>query len=489
MSGVKAAAAGARWTIGCQIFVSAAQFVVSGITSRIFSPVDFGSFAAAVSLLGILTLMTTTGLPSYVLKESTLSTGQISRIRGIAAVVGAVTAACYLVVAPFWLDLLKAGEGDQYLWLMAAAQAVGPIGGVESALLRRELDLKRDTVTVLLSFVVSALAGLLLAVSLRQAWALGVPMAISPVVLAISARFLQRRGYPGGQRLNGKELFHFARKITSQNVGFMLLQQTPGWVVSSVLGAGALGQFTKGVALAQMPATALTSIQSRIAQPHWRNAGSRRSFQDAVCDAAVLSSGVAFPAFAILSANGPFVINVWLGPGWALAGTMASTLAIGFALSIPFTLIAGSLEMRGEFRPARLAQWLMAGAMVPCVVALFLTRDVLWAGWMMLLSQITALVSLICVTKWENSNTVRRLMRGLVTGCFWAAAIGGSGLGVAMMLGDGAEDSFRADATHLGVAVVVSTVVWAGTFRWHAVSGVLTRRGFILPSFFRPANP
>lgn len=486
MSRVKAAAAGAKWTIGCQIFVSLAQFVVSGITSRIFLPADFGGFAAAASLMGILTLLTTTGLPSFLLKENELSSNQIFSIRKIGAITGVLTGVFYLIVAPLWLDLLRAPEGGQYIVLMAAAQALGPIGGVESALLRRETNLKRDTVSVLLSFVASASVGLLAALSVRHAWVLAVPLTLSPLVLAVSSRCLQRQLYSRGDALNRRALFAFARKITTQNIGFMLLQQTPGWVVSSTMGAGALGNFSKGVTLAQMPATALMSIQSRIAQPHWRNAGGRAFFQDAVCDAALLSAGVAFPSFAVLAVNGPAIVNLWLGPGWEIAGSMTSTLAIGFAFSIPFTLMAGSFEMRGDFRPARVAQWAMAGTMLPCIFAMVLSRDVMWASRMLTISQVAAFVCLVSVVRWQNKRTISRLVRGLLTQTMWATVIGLSGLSVGTLVFNGFEGSAGSDLGQLAVAALVSGTVWIGTFRWHAVSGVLVRRGFKLPWLLRP---
>lgn len=482
------AVAGARWTLGCQIFVSFAQFVISGITSRIFVPAEFGGFAAALSLMGLLALLTTTGLPSFLLKEHELSSNHIGSIRRIAILTGALTATVYLALAPAWLVLLNAPEGGQYIPLLAVAQALGPISGVESALLRRETDLVRDAVTVLVSFVLAAGTGLALAVWVRQAWVLSIPLVVTPVVLAISARCLQREIYSHGQPLNKLALFDFGRRITTQNMGFMLLQQTPGWFVSATLGAGALGFFTRGVALAQMPALALTAVQSRIAQPHWRHMSGRRSFQEAVCDAALLSAGVAFPAFAVLSANGPVIIDLWLGPGWGPAGSMVSTLAMGFGLSIPFTLMAGSFEMRGDFAPARAAQWCMAGAMLPPLAAMIVTQDVMWASWTLAISQAAALVTLIACVDWHSSTLRRSLIYGFLQQTVWAAIVALGGLFVADLTSRTVQMSGGGQLLQLAVGAGVSGLIWVFTFRWHATSVMLGRRGLKLPRLLRSAN-
>lgn len=488
MSGAKIAAAGAKWTIGGQLFVSLAQFVVSGVTSRIFLPSDFGGFAAAVSLMGILALLTTTGLPSFILKEHQLSSSQVRTIRYIALISGLLTAILYIVVAPAWLDLLKASEGEQYIISMAIAQVLGPISGVESALLRREIKVKRDTITFLTAFVVSSGLGLIGAIVIREAWVLGIPLALTPIVLAISASCLQHHVYSSGDRLSGKVLFTFSRKIITQNLGFMLLQQAPGWAVSATMGAGALGHFSKGVALAQMPATALTAIQGRMAQPHWRNIRGLTSFQNAVCDAGLLSAGVAFPAFAFLSVNGSTIIKLWLGPGWELAGSMTSILAVGFAFSIPFTLMAGSLEMRGDFRPARMAQWAMAGTMLPPIAAMIMTHDVIWASRTLAIAQVAALICLISVVKWTSARIVWRFVQGLITQTLWAAIVACSGLLAVTLLPRHTGGFFEADLVKLAVAGIVSGAVWVVTFRWSATSGVLVRRGFRLHWFLRSSN-
>jgi O-antigen/teichoic acid export membrane protein len=271
-----------------------------------------------------------------------------------------------------------------------------------------------------------------------------------------------------------------------QNIGFMALQQAPGWLVTMTLGAGALGHFSRGLALAQMPATALTAVQSRIAQPHWRHMADRRSFQEAVCDASLLSAGVAFPAFAILSVNGSVIINLWLGPGWELAGSMVATFALGFGLSIPFTLMAGSFEMKGDFKPARAAQWCMTGAMLPPMVAMIMTHDVLWASYTTAISQAAGLVCLVAVVNWHSASLRKRVIYGFLQQLAWAAVIAIGGLFAADFASSTVFGS--GDLLQFAVGAGASGLIWVCTFRWHATSLMLARRGLRLPRLLRAAS-
>lgn len=488
MTAFMSAAKGAKWTLGCQLFISAAQFLVSAITSRLFLPAEFGGFAASLSLMALMTLMTTTGLPSFILKENELARNHVRSIRAMAAGVGLLTGLVYLGVAPIWLALLRAPEGIQFIALMAVAQALGPIGNVESALLRRETNLGRDATSLFVTFVLTSGAGVALALWLKQPWTLGVPAAGAPLVMALISRFLQLHVYAPGSPLQFRGMLSFSRKITVQNMGFMLLQQAPGWIVSMSLGAGALGQFSKAGSLAQMPATALTTVQSRIAQPRWRHAGGLASFQEVVSDAVLISAGLAFPAFAVLAVNGSVLLDLWLGPGWELAGAMVAPLAVGYGISIPFTLMAGSFEMRGKFAPARAAQWCMAGALIPPLTAMIVFRDVSWGGWAIVISQAAAFACLVAAVDWQSPQVRHTLIAGILKQIGWASAIGLAGF-VASRLAWGSPDpgGYR-EPLELMVAFATSGLLWVLTFRWQATSAVLGRRGLKLPRLLRPAR-
>jgi PST family polysaccharide transporter len=464
------------------------QFAIAAITARLFLPADFGGFAAALSLMGLMTLLTTTGLPSFILREHDLSRSQVHSVRLVAAVAGVLTGVAYFLAVPWWLMLLKAQEGQQFIWILALAQVLGPIASVESALLRREIRPIGDSISVLSAFIGSSGVGLALALWTRQAWTLGIPVAGNPLILAGAAYLLQRQRHQVGRLLDWGAMFTFSRKITLQNVGFLILQQVPSWLVSGALGAAALGQFSKGASLAVMPASVMTQLQGRVAHPHWRRFKSRISFEEAVRDSVLISAGLAFPAFAILAANGSAVINLWLGPGWETAGSLVGSMAIGYALSIPFTLMAGSFEMRGRFAATRAAQWCMFGALLPPLGAMILFHDPWWAGIAISLSQAAALASLIAVAPWSLPTSRRTLVTGIVRQAVWSVLIGFSGLVAGVVATAVVQNAPSRDLLQVLVAAPVSVLCWGLTFRWHPTSQTLGKRGLVLPWILRTAN-
>lgn len=480
MSKVNRTSRGITWTLGGQLITSVGQFLYSGITARIFTPAEFGGFAAALSLMGVLTLLTTTGLPSYVLKEPVLSRQQVQRLRTLAVVGGLATTGIFVLVSPFWLMVLNAQEGYAYLPLLAAGQALGPISAVESALLRREMQPARDSTSLVLAFLLANGCGLLFALFFGQAWTLALALVLQPLFLTLAARFLQQVQPQQGEQLDYGLVFGFTRRITLQNVGFLLLQKMPEWTMSSVLGAAALGNFSKGSSLSQMPSTALSAALNRVVQPRWRFFTETDLADKASRDAGLLAAAVSFPVFGFVAFNATTIVALWLGEGWDEAGVLASYVAIAAALSVPFGVLANSLEMRGNFRPVRIAQVWMLLATVPPLALLILTRDVRWGAGALVSSQ---LVALVIVAIWPSTARTRlKLGRQLLSLALWTTAISASGFAAATQLPEfGREDHVIAQLTALSVAGAVSVFLWLATFRWHGTTRVLQRRGFKIP--------
>lgn len=469
--------------------MSAGQLVYAGLTARLFTSAEFGGLAAALSLMGILSLLTTTGLPSFVLKETELGGRAILKIRLFGLLGGILSAIVFLVLVPGWLLILRAPEGHVYIGLLAVGQAIGPSAAIESALLRRELQPKKDALALLVSFLSASVFGVVMALQIRESWTLAAVIAFQSLLLAFLSRLFQSQKYAQGSPLYYRTVMGFTRKITAQNTGFFLLQRAPEWIVSASLGSGALGQFTKGASLAQMPASALHAALARALQPYWRLINQPYVADRAMNDAATLSAGIAFPVFGIVAVNAGALVDLWLGEGWEQAGALATLLAIGAGLAVPFGGLASSQEIRGNFKHVRRAQWSMAGSLLFPVLLLFTTHSIWWAAAAVPISTFVGLFVMAISSATSHAGfRVRmrsRLVRRLASLALWSAGVSVLGLVAGLEAARFVSPAGRVAeaATQIGVAGIASVLVWLLTFRWHETSRVLRRRGVRLPAF------
>jgi lipopolysaccharide exporter len=496
MSTFLVASRGVGFMIATQVIIGVGQFVYSAVTARAFTPTEFGSFAAALSLQGLLILLTTTGLPSIVLREASLTRTDVVWIRLYALIGGSIAGLIFLVLSPYWILLLGAPGGSQFLPLLAAALVIGPLAGVESSLLRREGRPTADMTTFLLAFVVPAGVAVAVVLTVREAWAMSLVTLLYPVVLGGSSAALRRMRYmePGSRRHG--ILLGFAWKVSAQNVGFLLISQASGWVLSATLGASALGAYSRAGTLAGVPGTAISTALNRAVQPHWRKLSEPESTARAIRDATLFTSNLAFPMFAILAVVGPDLAAIWLGPGWGEVGILLPWLAVAFGVQVPFGVLASSLEMRGHFSVVRLGQVGLVAGLAVGIGVFLATKDPRMAAVAAALSQVVGLLALLGAMTKTSHTKFRSLLWAVGLPAIWACGVGLfalAGIELSHDLSWRLFGNMELAATTVGVAI--SLAVWIGSFRWQPASQALAERGVPLPRFMKksqikgPASP
>lgn len=480
------ASRGAVWVLGAQLIIGVGQFLYSAVTARIFTPTEFGGFAAALSLQTLLILVTTTGLPSIILREKTLTRADVRLVRAYALAGGAIAAIAFWLVSPPWLMILKAPNGMEYVPLLTIALVLGPIASIESSMLRREGRSVADAMTFILAFAVPSAVAVLAAVTVREAWVLALVTVLNPVILGVSSALARRMRYAGIGHMRHRELLEFAWKVTVQNTVFLLIGQVPSWAVSGLLGASSLGQYSRASTLTGTPSTSLSNALNRAIQPHWRKLADETTTANAIRDTASLTANLAFPLFALLATIGPDLSVLWLGPGWEEAGELVPWLAVAFGLQVPFGMLAGSLELRGHFGPVRVAQLGLAAGLVTGLSVFVMTRDAQMAAGAAALSQATGLLALI-----GAMAKTSHLRAWSLLGAFGPPLVWSIGVGLVGFIG--VETAHNLSWTIIGSSEfasviaggVLSLLVWVATFRWQPASRVLAIRGVRLPSFMR----
>jgi lipopolysaccharide exporter len=480
---------GAGWSLAAQLTVGIGQIVYSGITARVFTPTEFGGFAAALSLQGVLMLLANTGLPSVVLKERDLTRRDVRRVRAYGLIGGLVAAVGYLLLSPVWLSVLNAPSGAVYVPLLAIALVLAPVASIESALLRREGRAFADSTVIVAAFVLPSAVGVCVALAFREAWALALVTALYPVALGVGATLNRRDRYraPGGA--GRKSLLSFATTVSAQNLIFLVLGQLPGWAVSAVLGPTSLGHYARATTLAGIPSTSLASALSRAVQPHWRKLADETTTARAMRDTAILTSSLALPLFATLVVVGPSLTSVWLGPGWEEAAVIVPWLAASCGLQVPFSVLANSLEMRGFFRAVRASQVGLASGLLAGLSLFLISRDVQVAAGATVLSQACGLLVLLLAMAKSSFLRKQSLLGAIAVPLAWAAVVGTAGLGgVAAVQTWGMSIGGSHDVAAVLAGGLAAASAWVISLRWQPVSAVMAERGMRVPRFLQASS-
>jgi len=382
-----------------QGIIAAAQIIYAAVSSRSFSSTTFGGFAAAISLQGLISLVTTSGLPSFVFRSEFVGSADRIFLRQTAACAGLLGALLYGAISLIWLPIFGP-SGGEFTPLMMLSQFFAALAGVESAIMRRESHPVRDAVALGSASVGGVLIGLGLVLTLKSSWVLAASTVLIPVLLwafsfGMRSRVAGSRSSVSARSITASQVLSYAVIVTRQNIGFFGIQQSPIWGLGLFAGSAPLGEYSRAATMTNTSFNALSAALLRGSQAQWRHLATREDFLRRLREVLAISLCAAFTPFAVLAVVGHDLLLIWLGDTWTDAADVVWILACATAAQVVFTVAANAAELRAMFSEVRTAQlWMLGGLVVP-LIGLAVFRQLEWAGIAALASQATGLIYLL----------------------------------------------------------------------------------------------
>lgn len=459
-----------------QVVVVIAQLMYGAITARILSPGAFGAFAIAVSATGVVSILLTTGLPTYLLSSRELTASSVSAAVSISIVSGGVAAGVLILGAPTWAALWNAPGSVYPMRLLSLQTVLAAPGAVQMALLRREQRSGWDAVGQTVPAVVGFACGAALAVVTRSEESLVAAPILTSVTAFAMAFLLRKHRFGLAMPAGASAILRLNRRVSTQNLFFFILTSVPIWVVSLSSSERDLGFFTRAVVIPGMASVALTLTLTRALQPYYRHITRGPQLRAALVDAAVVAATLSLPAFFGLSVLAPQVIDVWLGAGWAPSASVLSPLAVGYGLYVIFAVLSNAAEFLMLLDQVRVAQLAMVPSVAALVVVTLVTSDVMWAAWIMAAMSICGLLTLVWALAREGAIESHRVLGRLflvaLYGLFGAVAAFG-GREALKMAGE------HSQATQLVVGATSGAIALAAVLPWQPAWSAAVRRGII----------
>lgn len=472
----RAIAVGGAALLSSQIVIAISQIVYSGVTSRTLAPSAFGAYTVALSGAGLAGLLLTTGLPAFLLASTDVNAGNVASVILLAWSTGAGCALLLALGAPLWAYAWNAPESVPFSRFLALQVLFSASAAVQVALVRREGRPLADATIQAGSSVLGMSIGVVVVLNSQSALALSVtPIVTSAAMLGI-ALAARRVHYARSRPAELRRVLGFAGNVSSQNLGFFALLSSPNWVVSVAAGGTALGQFSRAALLTGLPSNALSTALTRTLQPSYRHLKGERDRREAVTDAVLVTSALAFPPFLGLATLGPLVVNVWLGPGWEEAGQLVRPLAVGFGVLVVFTIMANAAEMMKEFRIVRRSQVVMALTAAPLVALVIKTGSSRDAALILVIVASCGFLSLAMQLHSRGIIDGRRVGDGLIRQFAWAVLVATLvGVSTYAWLGFGPGGELAALLFGAGTGMAG----WIACIRRQVVWGIIKRRGLI----------
>ncbi|WP_327354644.1 oligosaccharide flippase family protein [Streptomyces sp. NBC_01304] len=431
MTRARSAVRSVAWNYGGSVAAVVLQLGYTALTSRLVTPAAFGAYATALTVAGVLSYLSNSGIGTTLLAAERLTRPLTSLALRIGLVSGVL---CFLAGqgAASALGLVDAmPEAEPLLRLLALQFLCAPLAAAATAALRR---CGLVVAVVLLEITgqftgIAVSATLLISGSGPYGLAVASPLA-SGTVLAGSLWLLHRQRLPDGPRPTVRELLGSSGFFSGHSLFQYMSSSAPLWVTGARLGPTAAGHYSRASMFTGLPLTFLATGINRTTTPML--AENRGSSPQAVYDVVCAASAVGLVGFGAAAGLGPAALNLLLGPGWTEAALLVPVLAVGAACSL-LAAVGDSVDQARDDRRALLRSQLCATA------AAAVTLGVAALQGSLLLAAAAAVTAPLCahaaqLLRWRRHDTVpvrdvlhahavHALAGGsLLVGCRWASA-------------------------------------------------------------------
>lgn len=363
---------GFAWTSLGRLLLQATNLVALSVTSRYLSPADFGLFAPPVIMASLAYAVADGTFATALLQRKVLDDDHVRAALWASLLVSLAATAALVAGAP----AIERAFGFAGLAPIVAVSAwmlpARLVATVPQALLQRQMRFKDLTVVAL----VTSLAGrvlptIALAVAGFGVWALVIGLVLQAYLETAMLLWHARpsMAWPRDWR-HGRDVVRFGGRVMAIQSLNQVATNVDNLIVGRLLGAAALGFYSRTFALMMLPVNLLGSSAQQVLFPRFAQSQDdppalRTQFYTAVD----LLNGFVLPFSALLVIAADSIVLVVLGPSWDSIVTptrvlfAAVMLRIGCKVADTLSIASGNL-MPTLWRQAGYACLIALGAFV-----------------------------------------------------------------------------------------------------------------------------
>jgi O-antigen/teichoic acid export membrane protein len=361
-----------QWRLASSVVGSLSQFGIGVLLARLLTPADFGVVALASVVLGLARPVGDLGIGNAVVQRADLTNRHVRTAFTCSVLLGLAATAVVAAAAPLAAVVMRNPAVTSVLRVLSVGFVCGGTAVVAGALLRRQLDFRRQFFIDTASYVVGyGVIGVGFAVLGYGMWSL-VWAGLSQCVVAAAAQLavVRHSVRPLLAKRELRELLHFGVGATVNSCVNYVALNGDNFVVGRWIGAASLGLYSRAYALMNLPFVYVANVLSSVLFPAFAHVQAepvrlRRGY----LMMSQLTAMVAAPSLATLAIAAPHLIRSLYGPQWTGVVVPLQILCVaGYfrALYHVGGVVAQSVGWvyREAWRQAVYAGLVIAGAMI-----------------------------------------------------------------------------------------------------------------------------
>ncbi|MET0829523.1 MAG: lipopolysaccharide biosynthesis protein [Microbacterium sp.] len=330
------AAAGVVWLTAQKWAIRALGFVTIAVLTRLLTPADFGTVAAALTVLPFFFLLADLGFAAYIVQVGKTNQRMLSTAFWFSMLAGLLLCGCLFLISPLLGVAFAAPGVVPVMQVLSVWVVITAIGSVPIALLRRDMRFATIAVQGAAASIVAQLVAIIMAFSGFGIWAL-VAQSLVAGALSTALAWWSVTWHPTWE-FSWANFFRMAR-FGGQVLGVEFIAMLRAWgeaaVISTTLGLTALGYMSIAQRLVQivqdLTGSAIVPV-TNVAFAKIRDSAAR--LRDAYLRALKVTYAALSLPLSIVAVAAPLMIPILFGDGWEESYKVAQVLAIAGTLSV-----------------------------------------------------------------------------------------------------------------------------------------------------------
>lgn len=358
---------GSAWLSAARAVVNSLSLLSTIVLARLLSPSDFGLVALGTTMMALVTSITELSLSSALVRHEAPTRSHfdaawtLNALRGL--LLGSMFAAAGLLAARLYDDPRLTGV----MVVMGFSLFLSGLTNPRSIMLQRDLIFWQEFVLNVSQKLVGVVVSIVIAYVMRSYWALVIGiLAMEATNVLVSYTILPFRPRVCFQHV--KELLSFSVWLTAGQIVDTLNWRFDQLLIGKGLSVAALGHYTVGSNIAQMPTRETTSPLTNVIFPAFSSIRDDRGrLAQAYQRAQALVTAIALPAGIGAALIADPLIRLTMGDKWAPAIFVVQVLASVFALQTLGSLSQPLYMAQGETRLLFVRNTQMLAIRVPLI--------------------------------------------------------------------------------------------------------------------------
>jgi O-antigen/teichoic acid export membrane protein len=355
------------WLVLQKWAVRITGFVTIAVLTRFLSPEDFGTVAAASTMLPFFYLLADLGFAAYIVQADTTDRTMLSTGFWFSVLAGLLLSAALVLSAPLVGLVFRSDQIVPVMQVLALAIVFTAVASVPMALLRREMRFRAIAAQGSIAAVVAQGVAVAMTVAGLGVWALVGQILVSLLLTAVLAWFAVK--WRPAFAFSLREFSTMAR-FGSKVLGVEFVAMCRAWaeaaIISATLGMASLGYLNIAQRLVQivqdLTGAALVPV-STVAFAKIRDSSAR--LRGAYVRALRMTYAAMSPPLTLVAVAAPLIVPIVFGDGWDESARVTQILAIAGLMVVGATLDHGLFYGLGK--PG---QWFVYAVIIDaCTVA------------------------------------------------------------------------------------------------------------------------